>query len=365
MTVSHPTGSEPFPTRRKATILGGILISFATIFIILVGIELAGYLWERKTAQESLGWTLVASRRMPLVRHGTQEKPYYLFEPIKDYNWEGVPVRISSQGFRGDEFAQEKPTDTYRIVNLGDSVVFGWEVRYEETYGKQLEMMLDAVGDGFDYEVINAGIPGWNLPMAHRFLVQEGLSYDPDMVLLGITVVNDVYGAGPAVSENPSLFDWLRDNTFGWPFLTTQARFLLAQQRGPEAIPVLNPPQEERAYYPLDEDHPAWKRFWDAILAMQSLTQERGIKFALIVFPTAYQLNSAGHSDFPQRLIKERAGSTGINVVDLLPVYRKLCSEADIGACEGYENLLFADVWMHPNVLGHQVAANELFESRP
>ncbi len=30
-------------------------------------------------------------------------------------------------------------------------------------------------------------------------------------------------------------------------------------------------------------------------------------------------------------------------------------------ACEGYENALFADVWMHPNEFGHQMAAELLF----
>jgi phospholipase/lecithinase/hemolysin len=46
--------------------------------------------------------------------------------------------------------------------------------------------------------------------------------------------------------------------------------------------------------------------------------------------------------------------------VDLLPIYRQACDDAAPGACEGYENLLFADVWMHPNPLGHRLAAEAL-----
>ncbi len=255
-----------------------------------------------------------------------------------------------------------KPAGTYRILNLGDSVVFGWEVLQEETYGKQLEQMLNEQDDGLDYQVINAGVPGWNLKMERDFLVQEGLSYEPDMLLLDITLVNDIYGEGPAVSENPGLFDWLRDNTYAWPFLTTQARFLLAKQKGPEAIPVLNPPLEERAYYPLREDHAAWDRVWDAILEIQQLAEEEGVRFMLVVFPTAFQLNSSGHSDFPQKLIGQRAAEAGIEVLDLMPIYRHECDKAADDACEGYENLLFADVWMHPNAFGHRLVAEALME---
>ncbi len=45
----------------------------------------------------------------------------------------------------------------------------------------------------------------------------------------------------------------------------------------------------------------------------------------------------------------------------MLPVYRQACDEAGEVACEGFENHLFADVWMHPNELGHQLAAGALF----
>jgi len=30
------------------------------------------------------------------------------------------------------------------------------------------------------------------------------------------------------------------------------------------------------------------------------------------------------------------------------------------GDCKGYENLLFADVWMHANPLGYRLAADAL-----
>jgi hypothetical protein len=347
-------------TSRNRQLVIGVLISLITLALCLGGIELAGYIWENKTAQEPLGWTLVASRRMPLERHGTGDQPYYLLEPNQDYVWEGIPVHINSRGFRTEEFAVPKSANTYRILNLGDSVVFGWEVRQEDTYGKQLERSLNQREDGRRYEVINAGIPAWNLESERNFLLQEGLGYQPDLVILDITLVNDIYGRGPGGAEERGVFDWLRDHTYAWPFLTTQARFLLARQRGPEAIPVLNPPKNAKAYFPLDENSPVWNRIWGQVMEMWEACQAHNIDFVVVAFPTAFQLNSAKHPDVPQRVLNERASKTGVTYLDLLPVYRQVCEASAEGACEGYENLLFADVWMHPNPMGHQLAATQI-----
>jgi hypothetical protein len=355
-----PTKTKAPPTR-KSQIIGGLLISAVTLFLCLGSIELAGFLWERSTAQGPLGWTLVASRRLDLALHGTSEHPYYLFEPNRSYVWEGIPVQINDRGFRTEAFSPTKEADVYRILNLGDSFVFGWEVNQEDTYGKLLEGKLNARGDGQAYEVINAGIPAWNLESERNFLLEEGLGYEPDLIILDVTVVNDIYGRGPSVDEGQSLFQGLRDHTYAWPFLTTQARFLLARQQGPEAMPVLNPPRRAESYYPLDKDDPTWDRIWGFIEEMYEASADRGADFIIVAFPTAFQLNSAVHPDVPQKVLGERAAAADITFVDLLPIYQQVCDEAAANdACEGYENLLFADVWMHPNQLGHRLTAETL-----
>ena len=159
------------------------------------------------------------------------------------------------------------------------------------------------------------------------------------------------------------MFDWLRDNTYAWPFLTTQARFLLANFQGPEAIPVLNPPSQASAYYPVEEDSLVWNEIWGRIVEIRDASERAGALFGVVVFPTALQLNRSGHSDIPQRVLGERALAEGVTFIDLLPKYSQICQEAEPDACEGYENLLFADVWMHPNELGHQLAADEIISS--
>lgn len=353
------SASGNIPGRRNQIIIG-VVISLFTVILCLAGIELIGFAWERKTAQGELGWTLIASRRLNLERRGSREKPYYLFKPNENYVWNGTPVSINSRGFRTEEVQIPKPDGVFRILNLGDSIAFGWEVNQEVTYGKQLETLLNLRNDGVNYEVINAGIPAWNLEAERNFLLQEGFDYQPDLVILDVTVVNDIYGGGPDISENQSLFQWLRDQTYSWPFLTTQMRFLIARQAGPEAIPVLNPPKNPEAYYPLSVDDPIWNEFWGFIEEMHRASQQREIPFMIVVFPTAMQLNSEDHPDVPQRVLTTRAYEAGVEIIDLLTPYENTCDAADSDSCEGYINLLFSDVWMHPNALGHKLAAQEI-----
>jgi GDSL-like Lipase/Acylhydrolase family len=348
---------------RLSNLLTGLLISGITLLVCLGGIELTGYLWEQSTAQGPLGWTLVAARRLHLVQHGTIGQPYYLLRPNEDFVWSGIPVHISSFGFRTEEFTLPKPAGVYRILNLGDSVAFGWAVNQADTYGKLLETRLNSLGDGRHYEVINAGIPGWGPKDERNFLLQEGLTYQPDAVVVDITLVNDIYGNDLALENQSGLFQWLRDNTYGWPFLTIEGRLLLSRVKGPEAIPVLNPPRNADAYYPLDEASPVYDTFWSFYQEMYAASQRSDIPFILVAFPTAFQVNSAAHPDIPQRVLRSRANAAGIPFVDLLPPYQQWCAMKGASPCEGYQNKLFADVWMHPSPVGHRLAAEQIYEA--
>ncbi|MFZ0544601.1 MAG: SGNH/GDSL hydrolase family protein [Candidatus Promineifilaceae bacterium] len=348
----------------KSRLRRGLLISSITFLVLLCALEVTGHIWEKKTAQGQYGWTLVASRRMKQVFKGASDQLYYLYQPDKDYLWEGIPVHTNSRGLRDDEVAIPKPAGTYRILNVGDSIVFGWRVELEETYGKQLQASLNNGIADQPVEVVNAGMPGWSLEASRNFLLQEGLDYQPDAIILSIAVVNDMTSTPVTRPEN-TIFTWLRDNTYSWPFLTTEARFLLARQVGPEAIPVLNPPQDARSYYPQNENNPIYDQVWQYVLDMRDAAQEKGIPFITIVFPTAFQLNSANHPNVAQRTLMERAEADGVTMIDLLPIYAEACAAVGPDACEGYENALFADVWMHPNPTGHQLAADQLLALWP
>jgi hypothetical protein len=133
----------------------------------------------------------------------------------------------------------------------------------------------------------------------------------------------------------------------------------MARQQGPQAIPVLNPPLEAHKYYPLDAEHRVWDSLWQTIQEMVEASEAAGAEFIIVAFPTALQFNNANHPDVPQKVFGERAATSGIPFVDLLPRYRNLCDTTP-GSCDGFENRLSADVWMHPTPLGHSLAAEEI-----
>lgn len=349
-------------TRKKSLLinLGLMLSSFACC---LAGLETSAWLWERGQAQGPYAWELVASRRIRLDRFETSSTDYTLMHPGEEYNWQGIPVRINSRGLRGPEMDLEKPPGTYRILNLGDSVVFGWGVAYEDTYGCRLQELLNQRygSEPVTYEIINAGVPGWNMANILAYLEAEGLDYQPDLVLLNFTLVNDVYGGSAVEASGEPLLDWLRDHTYFWPFLSVQYHLLEVRLGRREAIPALNPPADTTAYFPTREDDPQWDVVWEPIQDMATLAGEHGSEFLLIVLPTAFQVQDSAYSDLPQQVLDRHGWKDGVEVLDLLPAFRKVCQEAPPGESCGPEGrYLWAEMWMHPSALGHRLMAERI-----
>lgn len=95
-----------------------------------------------------------------------------------------VFVDINSDGLRDREFSIEKPNNTYRIIFLGDSFTFGWLVELNESYVKFVERKLNEMEDTIIYEVLNFGVPGYNLAQKVESLNYKGIKYDPDLIIL-------------------------------------------------------------------------------------------------------------------------------------------------------------------------------------
>jgi hypothetical protein len=325
-------------------------------------LEGVAYIWEKTQANGLYVWELVASRRLVWEQYPEPGAGYTLMEPGSHYEWQGIPVDINSYGLRGPETPYEKPASTLRILNLGDSIAMGWGVREEDSYGRRLEQRLNEQGAGTQhYEVINAGVPGWNLENALAYLQAEGLTYGPDLILLDLTIVNDIYGKNALLAQNrPLPIEWLRANTYFWPFLTVQLRQLEAQANGQERIEVINPPTRPESYFPLDPEAERWAEVWNWVLGINQLARENNAHFVLILFPLEFQVLDKNYSTLPQELLRARATEAGIPVLDLLPSFQQACREKPGGPCYLEDRYLFADVWMHPSSPGHELTAAEL-----
>jgi hypothetical protein len=351
----------PVLSKRAEKLLTVILAVVSPLLLIGL-LEGAAYFWERKQANSLYAWELVASRRMVWVQYHEPGSGYTLMQPNSHYEWQSIPVNINPHGLRGPETTYEKPSATFRILNLGDSVVMGWGVREESTYGQRLESLLNEDGSGdVRFEVINAGVPGWSLDNALSYLQAEGLKYEPDLIVLDLTIANDINGKSALSAGNGSgAFRWLSAHTYFWPFLQSQMSWAKARAEGRDRVDTIDPPTNPAKYFPLDPQSNRWTERWDTILKINRLARENNIPVVLVMFPLEFQVIDEGFPTLPQELFTAKAKEAEIPVVDLLPAFRQACLEKPGGACQLEDRYLFADVWMHPSSEGHRLVAVEL-----
>lgn len=92
--------------------------------------------------------------------------------------------QTNAQGFRNTEdFTYEKPHGATRVLTLGDSHTQGYEVRQDHTYTAIIEKYLRK--HGWNVQAINAGVSGFSTAEELLFLENEGIKYQPDIVVLG------------------------------------------------------------------------------------------------------------------------------------------------------------------------------------
>lgn len=97
-------------------------------------------------------------------------------------------AHINSRGIRGPEFDQTPKPGITRILMVSDSGTFGSGVADDQTTAAQLQRIL-----GNDkFEVINLSVAAYSTVQEYRWLIEDGLSYKPDLVLLGFAPSNDV-----------------------------------------------------------------------------------------------------------------------------------------------------------------------------
>lgn len=103
---------------------------------------------------------------------------------IPEDAWPFFGVISNGQSLREDQWIPvEKPGGQTRILFLGDSCTFGYGVAYDQAFPHVVESMLRGK-PGKEVECINAGVPGYTLFQGWRYLITEGLRYQPDLVVL-------------------------------------------------------------------------------------------------------------------------------------------------------------------------------------
>jgi hypothetical protein len=110
---------------------------------------------------------------------GNQPNQVYVHR-TPDYT---VEIRTNAQGMRADEdIDYAKPAGVRRILVLGDSFAMGYGVDLDDTFLAQMQRRLEPeVGP---LQIVNLAVSGHGNAEELIMLREEGLRYDPDLVLL-------------------------------------------------------------------------------------------------------------------------------------------------------------------------------------
>jgi hypothetical protein len=103
----------------------------------------------------------------------------------------GKELSINAKGLRDRDYDYAKPDGVKRILVLGDSFAWGFGVADDEVFTEVLERDLRLQGPS--WEVLNAAVSGWGTDQEYLFLRDEGLLYEPDIVVLAFFSGNDFH----------------------------------------------------------------------------------------------------------------------------------------------------------------------------
>lgn len=90
--------------------------------------------------------------------------------------------RTNSLALRDSEIEDD---GAERILSIGDSCTWGWQVAQEDAYPQVLQRLLDEKAGPGRYRVINAGTPGYSSQQGVVYLRERGLALRPAIVIFG------------------------------------------------------------------------------------------------------------------------------------------------------------------------------------
>jgi lysophospholipase L1-like esterase len=98
--------------------------------------------------------------------------------------------QTNARGLRGPDLGPKAPGE-FRIVVLGDSIVFGGQVPEEKRLTEQLESILHKDGRS-RIRVVNAATPGWGTINEAGYLGSNADWLEPDLVVAAVYIGNDI-----------------------------------------------------------------------------------------------------------------------------------------------------------------------------
>jgi lysophospholipase L1-like esterase len=313
----------------------------------------------------------------------------------------GATFQTNSFGLRGPELSLAKPPGVRRIVVLGDSFAWGHGVGEGQAFPELLEQLLP------NTQVVNLGVPGFNVRTEHRYFEQLGAGFDPDLVLLALSQ-NDIHdldafeqqqarnkaeqtgnqGRSPAGPEDPpelsnplrSFKRFLDDHSYVYALCRqsinshkvlarTAVRLGLKEELAGfdllddnlHASMIKPPPPVVRAYEQLERD----------LLRVDQCVRSRGARLIIAMIPSIQAVDRRElvlslaythyepvdfDTDLPHRRVRAFAAEHGIQVIDPLEQFR---------AASNRGRRLYLTGDLHFNPAGHRLFAEVVSAALP
>jgi len=295
-----------------------------------------------------------------------------------------LSYKSNSLGYRNREIG---PKIGRRILFLGDSITFGFDIPEENTFVRLVE--VQARRNGENWETINSAVKGLGLDAELAVLGESGLSLQPDLVLLDFYLNDFQESPGIYLSRLPGILNQSRlahklVNVF------RTSLFLSQGENRSSSLPLLKSPEEIRAWREEFKKHSTvipenqepdrasldfnervidnfgdwggafspqvWNKMEALLGEMARLAGRHKFQLVIIAFPVSFQVEAPRLFDYPQQRLGQIAGALKAPYLDLLPIFRR-----DFEKNKKAEDRLFYDQ-CHLTVRGHQVTAQAIYQ---
>lgn len=312
----------------RAAMLNAVLLMGSVVFS-LVALELGVRVLVTSedtgigTAEMDFAFVSTHPQRIWTPRPGTSITAHPRGENISFH------INISSLGIRDREYGPKRENE-FRVLHVGDSFAMGHALEKEDTIDRLLEERVADATDAFELSVVNMACSGYGPWQEAQWLEESGDRFEPDAVLLGITMANDLHNSieqegrmlraydeswrrivAAAWQENRGRSNPTRALRMAWKTFSVAATFypkldriaghylsryrFASQER--ISLDTIPPPEDRppyletylRAWYP--ELQEALALFKKDVARMRDWCAERGIPFQVYLVPSKEDLS--------------------------------------------------------------------------
>ncbi len=279
----------------------------------IVSLEFALRYYEKNARSKVLDYKNTGAKQ---INPGGRMKKNFR-ELLIGCSGEDVLWVTNNDGFRNERDFDKKPADgVVRVLSIGDSFAAGYRVGQTETYSYLLEKMLQKKYGKAEVLISQIESPVFGL----KYFKSSGVEFNPHVVLLGITLGNDIAQTFVALDSKYRGFRNQGLEYFGFPDQCLQDRsYFNEAKRGIGYVwrhskivrRIFNPRREiiswhgnvrdPRLFDPVngigfyidpspDLVDQGYKRFFSILTQFQKICDERKIIFIAMIFPQRFQI---------------------------------------------------------------------------